>query len=163
MHPSSESGKSPLAGLWLVLGLVTLGLIATVVYKTWPLLYPPLTELAALNSRCDLRASPCEAVFGGGRWVRFAIEPRDLPTSAPLRLGVETAGLDVAAVEVDFAGVDMYMGFNRVSLAAVQKGRYAGQGMLPVCVRERMTWEARVLIHTPDGLLAAPFRFDTNR
>jgi hypothetical protein len=35
--------------------------------------------------------------------------------------------------------------------------------MLPVCVRERMTWEARVLLHLPDGTLAAPFRFETTR
>jgi hypothetical protein len=26
-----------------------------------------------------------------------------------------------------------------------------------------MTWEARVLLHLPDGTLAAPFRFETNR
>jgi hypothetical protein len=35
--------------------------------------------------------------------------------------------------------------------------------MLPVCVRQRMTWEARVLLHYPQRMLAAPFRFDTLR
>jgi hypothetical protein len=35
--------------------------------------------------------------------------------------------------------------------------------MLPVCVRDRMTWEARVLLHYADGLRAAPFRFDSLR
>jgi hypothetical protein len=33
--------------------------------------------------------------------------------------------------------------------------------MLPVCVRDRMTWEARVLLTTPRGLIDAPFRFTT--
>lgn len=40
---------------------------------------------------------------------------------------------------------------------------YQGTGMLPICVRERMTWEARVLLDLPDGLLLAPFRFETAR
>jgi hypothetical protein len=35
--------------------------------------------------------------------------------------------------------------------------------MLPVCVRDRMTWEARVLLQFPQRLLAAPFRFETLR
>jgi hypothetical protein len=74
---------------------------------------------------------------------------------------VRTEGVDPDRVEVDFAGVDMNMGFNRVALKPVGQGTFAGTGMLPVCVRARMTWEARVLLHTDAGLLAASFRFDT--
>ena len=163
MHRRSRLPKGSLASLWLVLALVTTALIATLVYKVWPLLNPPLSALAALDPGCDLRAGPCEARFAEGGLVRFAIDPRDIPTSVPLQLSVETTGLDVQAVEVDFAGVDMYMGFNRVALPRVREGRHMGQGMIPVCVRSRMTWEARVLLQTPSGLLAAPFRFDTWR
>jgi hypothetical protein len=28
-------------------------------------------------------------------------------------------------------------------------------------VRDRMTWEARVLLYGPEGIRAAPFRFET--
>jgi hypothetical protein len=35
--------------------------------------------------------------------------------------------------------------------------------MLPVCVRDVMSWEAKILIRTQEGLTAAPFRFDTYR
>jgi hypothetical protein len=87
-------------------------------------------------------------------------------------------------VEVDFAGFDMDMGYNRVALRPVgspidqeadqaadqiesqfgrQSGTYTGSGMLPICVRDRMTWEARVLIYLSDGILDAPFRFETKR
>ncbi|ADC61469.1 hypothetical protein [Allochromatium vinosum] len=147
--------------LWLGLGsILGLGAILVIVQAVWPVLYPSASHVAPLDLRCDLRAGPCESRFGGGR-VRFGIEPRTLPVAAPLRLEVELSGLTAEAVEVDFVGVEMYMGFNRVALESLGEGRYAGHGMIPVCTSERMTWEARVLIHTPDGLLAAPFRFES--
>jgi hypothetical protein len=145
------------AGLGFILGL---GAILVIVQAVWPVLYPSASHVAPLDPRCDLRAGPCESRFGGGR-VRFGIEPRTLPVAAPLRLDVELSGLAVEAVEVDFVGVEMYMGFNRVTLEPLGAGRYAGHGMIPVCTSERMTWEARVLVHTPDGLLAAPFQFQS--
>jgi hypothetical protein len=55
----------------------------------------------------------------------------------------------------------MNMGFNRVAMQPVESGNYFGAAMLPVCVRARMTWEAKVLLHTASGLMSAPFRFDT--
>jgi tRNA 2-selenouridine synthase SelU len=57
----------------------------------------------------------------------------------------------------------MNMGYNRVSLHKVQPGRYEGKAMLPVCVRDRMRWEAKVLVQSPGGYLLGPFRFDTFR
>ncbi|WP_233490291.1 hypothetical protein [Thiocapsa marina] len=149
--------------LWVIAGLLLVGVVAVAVYKAWPLLNPTLVEVAPLDPSCDLRAGPCDARLAGGGRVRFGIEPRSIPVVTPLRLAVETTGLNVRAVEVDFAGVDMNMGYNRTALASVGPGVYEGQGTLPVCVRARMDWEARVLVHTPEGILAAPFRFETRR
>lgn len=158
---SDENGRRR---VWLWVGLgATLGLgaILVIVQSVWPVLYPPVSKVAMLDPRCDLRAGSCESRFGGGGRVRFGIEPRTLPVAAPLRLEVELSGLVAEAVEIDFVGVEMYMGFNRVALESLGEGYYAGHGMIPVCTSERMTWEARVLVHTPDGLLAAPFRFES--
>ena len=163
MSESEGEGADAPRLLWVVFAVVLLGAIAALVYRVWPLLHPPLAGLALADDRCDLRAGPCEARFASGERVRLEITPLGIPTAMPLRLGVEVQGRQASAVEVDFAGVDMYMGFNRVALSAIAPGRYEGTGMIPVCVRSRMTWEARVLLHTADGLLAAPFRFDTIR
>lgn len=103
------------------------------------------------------------ARFPRGGTISFEIVPRTIPILSPLRLDVEIQGLDVRSVEVDFVGVEMKMGFNRIALTRMQPSHYAGQATLPVCASSRMTWEARVLIQTPDGLLAAPFRFETTR
>jgi hypothetical protein len=159
----TASTRRTTALLWFAAGLLLVAVVAVAFYKAWPLLNPTLAEVAPLDPTCDLRAGPCEARFAGGETVRFAIEPQSIPVVAPLRLVVETTGFDVRAVEVDFAGVDMNMGYNRTALEPAGPGVYEGQGTLPVCVRARMDWEAKVLVHTVDGILAAPFRFETRR
>ena len=146
-----------------VLGVIALGLAAALAYLEWPRLYPPVVARAPLDPGCDLRAGPCRVAFDQGGEVTLSIEPRDIPLVKPLRLRVGLQGLVPDGVEIDFSGLSMNMGFNRVPLAEAGPGSYVGQAMLPVCVRNRMDWEARVLLRTPAGYLEAPFRFDTYR
>jgi hypothetical protein len=148
-------------GLWLVVGLLFAALTGVALYKAYPLLNPQAAVRAPLNPQCDLRGGPCEVVFPDGARVKFGIEPRAIPVVKPLRFEVEMQGIEATAVEIDFQGTDMNMGFNRAKLSAAGEGRFAGDGMLPVCVREAMEWEAKVLIETNAGLMEAPFRFIT--
>lgn len=147
--------------LWLVAGLLFLALAGVATYKVWPLLNPKLAEVAPLESGCDLRAGPCTGVLPGGGRITFGISPRSIPVIEPLQFDVKLEGLDASAVEVDLQGVDMNMGFNRPRLQMAGEGHYAGKAIIPVCVRNAMEWEARVLVSTDKGLVAAPFRFIT--
>ncbi len=147
--------------LWVILGLLFAALASVAFYKAWPLLYPEVVATAPLDPACDLRAQPCAARFPGGREVRFGMEPRTLPPLSTLRIVADLNGIEARSVEVDFAGTDMNMGYNRIRLVETQPGRYEGQGMLPVCVHRRMGWEAKVMLHTSAGILVAPFRFET--
>ncbi|MBA1332522.1 hypothetical protein QQ73_15995 [Candidatus Endoriftia persephone str. Guaymas] len=147
--------------LWLSVGVLLTALVTVVVYKVWPILYPKAQFSAPLDPGCDLRAGPCVSSLPGGGSISFVIEPREIPLVRPLQLQVTLQGIEAERVEVDFKGVDMNMGFNRPQLSRVAEGRYSGKGILPVCVRDAMEWEATVLVTTDDGLLAAPYRFIT--
>ncbi|MCF7989029.1 MAG: hypothetical protein K9M02_01155 [Thiohalocapsa sp.] len=151
--------------LWIAAGLLLSAAIGTAVYKAWPLLYPQTGERAALNDACDLRSGPCTAYFADRGSVTLEILPAGIPVAKPLAFTVTLGGIRrPERVELDFAGVDMDMGYNRTELAPTQSpGVYSGTGMLPICVRNRMTWEAKVLLFEADGIRAAPFRFDTTR
>lgn len=146
--------------LWALLALVLI-LAAGLVYKAWPLLFPEVQLAASPDPRCDLRAGPCTSRLNKGAEVSFGIEPKSIPMLEPLGLSVVVKGLKTQAVEVDFEGQEMYMGFNRPRLIAQADGRFSGEARLPVCVRDAMEWEARVLLHTSTGILAVPFRFIT--
>lgn len=147
--------------LWTLAGLLFLAVVVVAWLEVGPMLHPSATLVASLDDTCDLRKGYCEAAFPDGARVTFGITPRRIPVVEKLQLSVQTEGVDARRVEVDFSGVDMNMGFNRVTLARTGAGEFSGPAMLPVCVRARMTWEAKVLMHTDTGLMAAPFRFDT--
>ncbi|KAA6185331.1 hypothetical protein F2Q65_09190 [Thiohalocapsa marina] len=164
--------------LWGLVAVLALAVIGVVLYKTLPLLHPPIAERAPLDAGCDVRRSPCAVRFDSGGGVRLDIRPRGIPVVHPLQVEVVLDGLSPPRrVELDLVGVDMDMGYNRVALelSSVPTGEpgdeptdartltYRGGAMLPICVRDRMTWEARVLLHQPRGILAAPFRFETVR
>ena len=164
-HPGSPTEIRPLrsSGLWWLALALALAIFLVIGYRLRPLLIPSPDLVAALDPTCDLRAGACALGLPGGGRVSLEIQPVGIPVVTPLTLTVEIADREVTGVAVDFAGIDMDMGYNRVSLTPEGAGAYTGGGMLPICVRERMTWEARVLLDTPAGLLAAPFRFETNR
>lgn len=156
----------PLArGLWLTAVLLALAVLAVLGLRLWPLLHPTISVRAAQDRTCDAREGPCTVRFASGGTVTLDLLPRGIPSLTPLTASARLTGLPTPGrVEIDFAGADMNMGYNRVLLTATgAPGRYAGPAMLPVCVRERMLWDAQVLLHYPDRLLAAPFRFRVER
>jgi hypothetical protein len=120
-----------------------------------------LPVVTAAIPPCDLQQGPCSVVIEGLGPVTLTIAPRPIPLVEPLAFSVDAGLPDVRSVAVDFSGVDMNMGYNRFVLPAAGSNRYEGEGMLPVCVRNRMTWEAKVMIETTNLMYVVPFRFDT--
>ena len=148
--------------LWALVIVLAVGGTLLALYTVWPILFPRIIAVAPLMPDCDLRQGDCTAILPEGQGkIRFGIQPRSLPVLRPLALVAQVDGLTPLSMAVDFAGTDMNMGYNRVSLQPVGDGLWQGEATLPVCVRNRMTWEVRVLLQTQAGLMAAPFRFDT--
>jgi len=147
--------------LWLTLGALLLGIALAAVYKAWPLLFPKAAVIAKIDPDCDLRNGPCTTRLETGGSVRFSITPKTIPVIKPLTLQVKVSGLDVERAEVDFSGTEMYMGFNRAKLKATNQGKFSGEGRIPVCITDAMEWEAKVMLHTANGLYVAPYRFIT--
>lgn len=140
-----------------------LALLFTLAVKLHPLLHVPAQVLAWGAADCDLRENPCAARFPDGTELSLSIQPAGIPLVKPLRLAVRLAApVQPERVEVHFSGTDMDMGVNRVVLQpADSPGVYQGTGMLPMCVRESMPWEARVLLVDSEQVRAAAFRFAT--
>ncbi len=148
--------------LWALVGIMALA-VAVVGGRAW------LTEpgeavtlgTASADPACDLHHSACTARLANGGSALLTIEPRPVRPVEPLAVRVALGGIEARRVELDFAGVDMNMGFNRFRLTATADGEFAGEAMLPVCVRNRMLWEVQVLAYTDQGVYRFPFRFDT--
>ncbi|MDP1652771.1 MAG: hypothetical protein Q8L56_08615 [Rhodocyclaceae bacterium] len=144
----------------MILALILIGVIG---YKLSPLLLPRADVTVSPDAGCDLHRNACAASLPQGGKLRFALTPRPIPVTTPFEMVVELEGMSADKADkviVDFAGVDMSMGFNRSNLHATGAGRFTGQAILPVCVTGRMTWQATVLVESGRTRIAIPFRFD---
>ena len=113
-------------------------------------------------SDCDLQAGPCIVELAGQGRIRLEIGPRPFVPLTPLVVKAEIRGLVPESVALDLVGIDMYMGYNRPRLEPAGDGRYVGQLVIPVCSSRAMNWQARLLVRTGQGLVAAPFHFRTD-
>ena len=150
-------------GLWLAGGLALAAAALLAGNALRSLLEPDARITAPVNTRCDLHQGPCRTALPRGGEVILSILPRDIPVMQPLDIRVQIRGLEASSARVEFVGVNMDMGLTRAPLSAQGGAKFTGSGMLPVCTRSRMVWDARVMVETPRGLVVAPFRFETLR
>ncbi len=120
----------------------------------------PATRLAL--SDCDLQQRACSASLPAGGSITLTFEPRPVRPMQDFSLRLETDGVAVEKAIISFTGVDMNMGLNRFALKPDGES-LSGQAILPICVRNRMEWEALLRISTPQGVFEAPFRFETSK
>lgn len=152
----SPTRRKLLLDVLILLALLILGLAG---YKLAPLLTPH-TDITLPLSDCDLGKTACTLVLPEGGTIELAISPHPIPSLKPLKLLAIARNAEVRQIEIDFAGVDMKMGFNRPKLENLGDGRFSGQANLPVCITGKMPWEATVLIDIGRSTIAAPFRFE---
>jgi hypothetical protein len=142
----------------ILLGLAGVGLAG---YALAPLL-EPRTDIALPLSTCDLGRQACAASLPDGGRVELSIEPRPIPVLKPLTVEARFTGIAVRKAEIDFAGTEMKMGYNRPQLEKQRAdNRFFGHAHLPVCITGGMEWEATLLVDTGKAVIALPFRFLT--
>lgn len=152
-----HENKNVLIDLTILVVLLGIGVAG---YWYSPLLLPKADIAATPMPGCNLNETPCSAQLPDGARIELSLEPRPIPLVQPLRLAVRSEGLAADKVEIDFAGINMNMGYLRPQLNALGNNRFEGETALPVCVTGAMAWQATVLIETARQRIAIPFRFD---
>ena len=147
--------------VWTLLSLLILISLIGLSYQLKSNILPLASLTTAIDPTCNLRASTCTSTLPNGGKVSFTITPKNIPLLQPLTLEVLTEGIQVFTVEVDIMGLNMDMGYNHVKLTTETKGRFKGNTTIPICIRNKMDWQASVLLRTDQGLINAPFHFYT--
>jgi len=146
-----------------VSGILIVLLSAAAYYKTQLARQENILVRAEPERQCDLQKGACKIDLPDGGSVSLEIAPRPIPLVTKFDIQVAVEALDAKSVLVDFKGTSMNMGPNTVKLKKLTAGQYSGNGMLPVCVRNSMEWQAEVLVKTDAGTLVAPFIFMTHK
>lgn len=113
------------------------------------------------NKACDLHTESCTAKMGDAK-VTLKISPHPIPIARPLGIEVDIENLDVQKIELDISGINMYMGYNRVTLTPAGPNRYIGTSMLAFCTNQKMFWQVTLMVHQPDGTqIQIPYTLET--
>jgi hypothetical protein len=144
-----------------LIAILLIALVVVVGYKLSPLLLPKADVVVQPDAACKLQNGPCRVALPEGGSVELALGSRPIPLVKPFEVRVTAEGVSLDKVEVDFAGTDMNMGYNRPRLAARGNGLYAAEVTLPVCITGHMEWQATVLIEAGRRRIAIPWRFAT--
>ena len=142
-----------------VIGLLLIALVVVVGYKLSPLLLPKADVTVQPDPACDLNHAACRVALPERGQLELRMNPRPIPMVKPFQVEVKLEGISAARIEVDFAGIDMNMGLNRIELVAGAVGVHAGEATLPVCITGQMDWQATVLVEAGNQRIAVPFRF----
>lgn len=140
----------------LLTGLISLGLLSACQNK-------PDIESWPLVENCDLHQQTCQASQGDAA-ASLSIQPQPIPLAKPFQVEVQLKNLDTQILELDISGVNMYMGYNRVTLTAdpEKPGHFTGGSMLAFCTNEVMEWQVSLLLEQADGTrLQIPFKLVT--
>ncbi|WP_097461412.1 hypothetical protein [Mangrovitalea sediminis] len=99
----------------------------------------------------------CEPFNGRCHWedatrmIQVDLPGAELKSLQTFPVRVQLKGIHARQVTVEFQGVDMYMGYNRITLEQQPDGAYTGAAELVACVTGRMQWLAEVVIRDPSG------------
>lgn len=164
MSNETDNSKSTEDGhplLWSITALLLIALIAVAGYKYREHIRGTIIATAVLDSTCMLNTQRCTATLPGSSSASLAITPHPIVAATPMQLSLTLEGIEAENVEVHFRGESMNMGLSQFILTHKTGGEFSGEAVLPVCVRNSMIWIADVLVATPQGKVAFPFRFET--
>ncbi len=147
--------------LWSVAALLLIALIAVTGYKYREHIRSTIIASAPLDSTCMLNTQRCSTTLPGGSSASLDITPHPIVAATPMQLSLTLEGIEAEKVEIHFRGESMNMGLSQFILTHQGGGEFSGEAVLPVCVRNSMIWIADVLVATPQGKIAFPFRFET--
>jgi hypothetical protein len=145
--------------IWLdSIGLLLIGIVIVVGYKLSPLLLPQSDVTVLPDPLCDLQVQSCSVRLADGGELELSMAPRPVPMVKPFQAKVSVTGFQPQRLEIDFAGADMNMGFNRQAFVHQGGAVYVAESSLPVCITGQMDWQVTLLVERPGERIAIPFR-----
>lgn len=127
--------------------VLLLGTISTLIWLTQqPRLLQyldPTTINAAPTKQCSLQHKNCQ-IERDNHHITLHVPNKIILSFEPLIFNLTFTGIIPSHVEIDFEGVEMFMGANKLTLIPTLEGNFTGTYTLPGHSDRSMTWRAKV-------------------
>ena len=147
--------------LWIVVGILLFTAVTLLIYVQFFHQSQEIIERATLNPECNKAEFPCSVNLKNGGSVQLTISPQPVEVMKPLKVQIKLNRVEVKRVVAQFNGVGMNMGMNRYIFSKESDGSFLATVTLPVCIRNRMEWDAEIHLETDRGIIIAPYKFET--
>jgi len=147
---------------WLLLVVALIFLLAGVMLQKTGI-FSSQDKVSIVASDCDLRSGLCSVMLDD-QTLQFRIEPKDIQVLKNLQISLklpENAAIFPESVSVEFEGINMDMGYNRIFLEPQGQNLFKGSGMIPACTSDTMDWLVHLKLSLPGRLSDVQFRLTT--
>jgi len=125
-------------------------LLTVLVYGTGQLSRDRHEGVRYLSSNCEPFPGRCRGKDATSA-IEVSLPAKEIKALKAFPVRVRLKGIQARRVTVEFQGVDMYMGFNRITLKKQAEGVFGGSAELVACITGRMLWEADVRVYGSEG------------
>ncbi|MBN2646641.1 MAG: hypothetical protein JXR44_02525 [Thiotrichales bacterium] len=122
---------------------------------------PAPVEQWPLVDNCNLHQGPCSSEYQGAK-VTLRMDPQPIPIARPLGVQVDLEQLNPHQMQLDISGINMYMGYNRVTLTSTKPHHWVGTSMLAFCTAETMQWQLTLMLEENGKQIQIPFLLETS-
>lgn len=109
--------------------------------------------------QCDFSATPCQIEQNGTK-VTLSIDNPPISAFTPLDFRYTFSNFDAQTIDIDFQGIEMFMGANTLSMKQQREGVYLGTKTLPGHSDRGMTWRAIVTAKNATQTQVYHFEFE---
>lgn len=159
MSLDQTASKGPILKKLIILTLLLLTLVSTWWFTS---IYPEqqsTTTQPLSITRCDFVTAPCITSVDE-KTVSLTLNTTTIASFTPMDFIVTLEGFDTDTVEIDFQGIEMFMGSNFMTLEKKQNSRFEGSKTLPGHSDQSMTWRAIVTMKDNNQQQSVWFEFE---
>ncbi len=113
-------------------------------------LFNDKTPDLVMQSDCPLREKTCEVAVPGYGRLSLTVSPVGFKALSVMQIQLDLPQFSpsVSSAEMQFEGLNMDMGYNRVVLDASTDvaGQFSARAMLPACTAEKMFWRFHLFL-----------------
>lgn len=108
-------------------------------------------QVVGASKDCAIHLKKCKSSWSKKEFITLEASPLPVTHNRVTTFRVIVSSDKVIPTELDFAGINLNMGYLRPQLKKIGKNTYSAQMQIPFCEEKEMKWKVSVLFRNLEG------------